>query len=274
MGGGSSSHAIEAFTRHQEFRRFSPATTKRRRASLTSLARFIAPLTLLSPEVTTELLEDWLNQFAAARTRRAYASDARTFFAWARKRTLVDHDPAAELDSIRVPKTEPRPLDPALVVHAIETAPTWRIMAAIALGAFAGLRRSEVAALRVDDIRMFTRPPSIVVRQGKGAKDRVVPIVPLLADVLALGAPTTGRLLGVSSQVIAHDTCRHLAHLGCNATFHQLRHTFGTEAARVLGGNVVLVGKLMGHTTADTTLGYIGLNGGDWGALGAMYRAS
>jgi len=42
-----------------------------------------------------------------------------------------------------------------------------------------------------------------------------------------------------------------------------IRHAYGTELARVLDGNVVAVGRAMGHSSPQTTMGYIGWNGGD-----------
>jgi len=41
-------------------------------------------------------------------------------------------------------------------------------------------------------------------------------------------------------------------------TPHQLRHYFGSEAARWSGGNIILVSQLMGHENTNTTMGYIG----------------
>ena len=35
-----------------------------------------------------------------------------------------------------------------------------------------------------------------------------------------------------------------------------MRHTFGTELARQLGGNLLAVARLMGHSSTETTKGY------------------
>ena len=62
--------------------------------------------------------------------------------------------------------------------------------------------------------------------------------------------------------------------VGLDATFHQLRHTFGTEAMGALGGNVKAVADLMGHESVETTMGYVGGIEFDLEALRTMYVAS
>ncbi len=260
---GEMSTAIDAFARYQEFRRFSPATIDRRRASLTSLARFLHPAGL--GDATTELLEEWLTTFAAPRTRNAYRSDVRAFYAWARKRGVVGHDPAAELDSIRVPRTLPRPLDGVVVRTLIDAAPSWRIRTALALAAYAGLRRSELAHLDAEDVHLDSRPPILVVRNGKGGKDRIVPVHPALGALLA--ERRRGPVFVVGSKRIAEEVGAHMRRHGVHASLHQLRHSFATEAMRGSGGNVPLVMHLMGHASPETTMGYAGWAGGDAGPV-------
>ena len=63
----------------------------------------------------------------------------------------------------------------------------------------------------------------------------------------------------------------HLARCGVTATPHQLRHTFGTEFARVSNGNLVQLAALMGHDSIDTTMGYVGWAGDGADAVGRMY---
>ena len=50
---------------------------------------------------------------------------------------------------------------------------------------YSGLRESEVVNLRVDDVHLDTEHPYLRVRDGKGQKDRTVPIVPLSLKCLA-----------------------------------------------------------------------------------------
>ena len=115
-----------------------------------------------------------------------------------------------------------------------------------------------------------TTPPVLVVRHGKGGKDRAVPIHPTLAPLLA-GLPA-GPLIEVRPGTLGHKVARHLRAHGVDATLHKLRHTFGTEAARATNGNLLIVADLMGHSSTLTTQGYVKLVGvSTSAAVGMMY---
>lgn len=247
---------IDKFEAYQTMRGQSPLTVKRRRNALQSFARFIAPATL--GEATLADIEEWLATKAAARTRHAYRSDLRVFYDWAVKRGLLEANPAVLVDPIKVPKTLPRPIGPEVV--AALTVGTVRAQRAVALGLFAGLRCAEIAALDAEDIDRHAGV--LVVRDGKGGKDRVLPLHPRLA-VLLRGAPRSGPIFArygrpVSSAAISRLIARQFERCGIDATPHQLRHTFGTELARRAHGNLVAMATLMGHGSTETTKGYVG----------------
>lgn len=255
---------IEQFGRYQHGRGFSAATIKRRRLTLTSLQAFLAPKTLA--EATTMDLEEFLASKPAARTRHAYRSDLRTFYTWAIKRDLLTTDPAAGLDSIKVPKALPRPLGDEARTLLFHGDRVTRQM--VALGLFAGLRCAEIAALRGEDVWIHGDECSVIVRDGKGGKDRSIPMSSELRDVLGK-VPSSGPLFPgrggrrqVTPGTVSARIRRHLARAGIDATPHQLRHTFGTAVARRSGGDVVLTAAWMGHGSTDTTMGYIRLTAG------------
>src|SRR3954462_4441406 len=80
------------------------------------------------------------------------------------------------------PKTLPVVLSPAEVARFFEAIPGLKHRALLMTAYAAGLRVSEVVALRVDDIdsqRMVIR-----VRQAKGRKDRYVMLSPRLLELL------------------------------------------------------------------------------------------
>ena len=130
----------------------------------------------------------------------------------------------------------------------------------------AGLRRSELPCLRVEDIdpqRMLLR-----VRQGKGRKDRYVPLSRTLLDALLaagrLGQPQgwlfPGRRPGqyVSGQTAA-CICRRAAKAAgiCKrVSLHTLRHSFATHLLEA-GVDVRTIQMLMGHAKLSTTAIYI-----------------
>lgn len=246
-----------AFAAYQAGLAMSPATIRRRDVTLRAFARHLHPAPLTS--ATAELVEEFIHRHRAPATRRAYRADLNAFYRWAVRRRLVDTNPVADTDPIRVPRTLPRPVDAAQVRHLIASAPDWDTTIGIALAAYAGLRLAEIGNLDRADISLHTDPAMLVVRRGKGAKDRAVPIhhelVPMLAHLAA------GPVISVKARTLGAKVARHNRAQGVDATIHQLRHTFGTEAARAANGNLLIVGELMGHTSIETTRGYTKLVG-------------
>ena len=251
--------ALSPFSSWQRQRGFSAATIKRRRVSISAFGRWMHPATLA--QATTMDVEEWLATFRHPGTRHAYRSDLATFYRWANRRNVLSNNPMIDTDPIKVPRSLPRPVSPEAVRSLIDAAPEQWVGTAIALAAYAGLRRAEVAALDWEDVNLHGSPPLLMVRCGKGSKDRIVPIHPELGR--RLGAPRRGSVVGHSVEVIGARVAQHLRACGVDATMHQLRHTFGTELCRVSGGNLILTGSLMGHESPDTTKGYVGWAGGD-----------
>lgn len=259
-----------AFGRYQRTRGLSTATIRRRAVSIHQFGTHIHPLPLT--DATGDLVDGWLGEFRCAATRRAYRSDLSAFYCWAAKRDLCTN-PVLKTDSIRVPKPLPRPV-PASYLPAILAAAPPDVALMVALAAYAGLRRAEIAALDAGDIDLTSLAPTLAVRSGKGNKDRIVPVHPALAKMLR-SRPRHGALFTVNAATVGNKIAAHLRSLGIEATGHKLRHSFGTELARTTEGNVVLIAALMGHSDISTTMRYVGWAGGPrTAAVDAMYPAA
>jgi len=130
------------------------------------------------------------------------------------------------------------------------------------LGALAGLRIGEIAALDATSMQLDADPPTLVVRDGKWGKDRIVPLHPRLIPMLRGQSGwifPNGQGGHVLPATISYRLKRLLEEAGIpRFTMHQLRHYFGSEAARWSSGNIVLVAALMGHEDTNTTMGYVG----------------
>jgi len=193
------------------------------------------------------------------------------FYSWAVRRRQVRVNPVADTDRIRVPRGLPRPVNAELVRALIELAPDRETELAIALAAYAGLRRAEVAALTRDDIVLGVNPV-LYVRGGKGGRDRVVPLHPELQALLE--RLPAGLVCGHQAQAIGKKVATHMRSLGVEATMHQLRHTFATEAARV-SPDLLAVRELLGHASLATTERYTLLTGTRTAAtVAGMYGAA
>jgi site-specific recombinase XerD len=129
----------------------------------------------------------------------------------------------------------------------------------------AGLRVSEVAALRVDDIdsrRMVLR-----VRQGKGRQDRYVMLSPKLLDLLRAywkaARPRTwlfpgldpDRPISIAAVMKACRRARRAAGLEKHVTVHTLRHSFATHLLEA-GTDLRTIQVLLGHHSPRTTALY------------------
>jgi site-specific recombinase XerD len=156
-------------------------------------------------------------------------------------------------------------LSPEEVVRLLEAAPGVKYKAAFSVAYGAGLRVSEVVALKVSDIdseRMMLR-----VEQGKGRKDRHAMLSPLLLELLrdwwriarpkAWLFPGRDPLQPLSTRQInrACHAAADMARITKRVTPHTLRHSFATH---LLEQNVDIrvIQVLLGHAKLDTTALY------------------
>lgn len=252
---------IQRFCAHLRFRNLSATTLRRRRGCIQRFEAFIAPTPLEA--ATSDDIEQFLATKTAPQTRHAYRSDLRVFYRWLTDKDIITVSPAAKVASIKVPKCLPRPIPTGDALGAL-TFGSRHVRRMVALALYAGLRCHEIAQLQAEDVYLHTDPPLVVVRRGKGAKDRSIPMHPILAGLLA-DLPSSGPVFPgrsgptIQPQTVSRAIGEHLARCGIDATPHQLRHSFGTELARKSGGNLVLVAEWMGHESATTTMGYVKL---------------
>jgi len=137
-----------------------------------------------------------------------------------------------------------------------------RLLLATAYGA--GLRVSEVVALRARDLDFASR--TIHIKQAKGKKDRISilseRIVKGLGDLTAgkLGrafvfeSQRGGKLTTTTAQKVFHQAKKR-AGIIKPATFHSLRHSFATHLLED-GVDVRYVQELLGHSNIRTTQRY------------------
>ena len=194
------------------------------------------------------------------------------------------HNPAAA--ALRTPRLEqrlPRPLAEAQIEVLLEE-PTdadlapWVVRRDLALFLLlygAGLRIGEALGLEraaVGDVPAALRSLTVT---GKGGKQRLVPILPAIAEALAdylescphplhRGAPLFVGVRGkrLQSAVVRRrmQHLRRLAGLPENATPHALRHSFATHLLAG-GADLRVIQELLGHASLSTTQGYTAVEG-------------
>ena len=181
------------------------------------------------------------------------------------KVTLGRSDIVNHTQFVREPRKLPVVLSPEEVARLLDAAPGLKYKAALSVAYGAGLRVSEVVALKVSDIdseRMVIR-----VEQGKGRKDRYVMLSPHLLELLRAwwkAARPQGWLFPGQDRVNPLTTrqlnrachaAAHMAELDKNVSLHTLRHSFATH---LLEQNVDIrvIQVLLGHAKLDTTALY------------------
>jgi integrase/recombinase XerD len=112
-------------------------------------------------------------------TLRQWLSCVRGFFAWMNQTGRLVHDPAERLQLPRKTQTLPHVLNESEIAELIETADTnttlgLRDRALMEVLYATGIRLAEAHKLDLYDIDTSTGV--LIVRQGKGGRDRVVPL--------------------------------------------------------------------------------------------------
>lgn len=229
----------------------SRGTLRLKRHHLLSLAKVVDLLTATEDDLVGYLSRDgWKPE-----TRKSARSTIRGFYAWAHRRGVVEDNPAAYLRAVRVPTGRPRPVPEAGVKEALANASGEQKLMVL-LAAYAGLRVSEIASLRVDALTSHGLRVT-----GKGGKERIVPVHP---SVLAPLAEQIVRCAGewvfpspVTGSHVQYDYIykRIKAALGGVYTPHQLRHRFATQAYKGTQ-DLRAVQELLGHSSPNTTVRY------------------
>lgn len=180
--------------------------------------------------------------------------------------TLQRTDLLPNLPYQRRPKTLPTVLSRAEVQRLFDAVPPGPYRLLFRLTYAAGLRISEVTQLRVSALD-FARGV-VLVRQGKGRKDRLVPLPRTLRDDLLTLArqrrpddfvfPSRqggGARHVASTQRFLKRIVRVCGFTG-HVTPHTLRHSYATHLLEA-GTDLLTIQKLLGHRSLSTTTGYL-----------------
>jgi site-specific recombinase XerD len=133
---------------------------------------------------------------------------------------------------------------------------------------FAGIRKQELLNLKFADVDIVNL--TIFIRQGKGAKDRIIPMSYTLAQTLQKYITERSRLrktgpdffssLRFDTGLTANGLRRIVEHFrNCSGIFftvHKLRHTFATLMLEG-GCDIYSLSKMMGHSDIKTTTIYL-----------------
>lgn len=163
-------------------------------------------------------------------------------------------------------------LNPAALRKVIYGTESFRDRCILKTFAQTGIRRTELSSLDVRDLDLDRR--RIRIREGKGAKERLLPITDELASDLShlIGKRRTGPLF-LSQRGLAvspRQVNRIVAEAGERAgvknpnpkyngrlTCHLFRHSFA-RAWKAKGGSIESLAKILGHSSTSTTVDLYG----------------
>lgn len=175
------------------------------------------------------------------------------FWRWAMREGLIDRNPADWLPKVRQAKPMAVVVPEADLYRLLrEAEPHMRRM--VALAAMAGLRSAEIASVKWTDV---DRDSGVLwVREGKGRKDRSVP---LSAGLLAeLGDPDDGGpIIGkeMTAKAVSMALGRYLRSKGSDFTAHKLRARYLTRFLAATG-DAVAAAQVAGHSDLSSITRY------------------
>jgi len=220
-----------------------------------------------------EFIDFLLDRRLSPQTINSHLIAIRSFYRYLQEDEQLQIDnPVVPGLSLRLPKPLPRFLQDSEVRAFFGVISKPRDLAIFMLMLRAGLRVEEVANLTLGAVDH--RRSQLMVRCGKGAKDRLVYLYDDVADALAAYLelrPETGepRIFLVekgsykgqplSVRGIQKRAEYYSEKCGVHVSCHQLRHTMATDLLNV-GADIATIQYLLGHSRITTTLRYARLS--------------
>jgi len=209
-------------------------------------------------------------QPASQATVLDYYRTLKTFFGWLEREQLMQNNPFVNLKTPKMHRKVIQALTATEVERMLDmcsgkTALDVRNKAILSMLLDTGLRVAELSSLTLDDVDMHTG--SIIVRHGKGGKQRVVHIgskaQKALWKYITLYRRSESKSLFINRASEPLDVAGVkilIKRLGERAKVsvspHKLRHTFAISYLRA-GGDVFSLQYLLGHSTLQMTQRYL-----------------
>lgn len=295
--------ALEQFLSYLAARNYSIYTIEHRAITTTAFIAWASMLGIDNPQdVSCEVIERYrMHLFErrksngeplGLRTQTVRLVALRSFFRWMAREKIIAADPTAELElprgEQRLPAVilSPAEVNCVLALPNIATTLGLRDRAILETFYVTGIRRLELARLRLQDVDHARR--LLLVRKGKGGKDRVVPTGErALAWLLAYQANARPKLLREAETQALFLTSRgtpvhpkklteRIGHyvvaaaLNKRGSCHLFRHAAATHMLEN-GADIRFIQALLGHESLESTRIYTHVS---IGPLAAVHAAT
>jgi integrase/recombinase XerD len=266
-------------------RNYSPQTVKGRRTYLGFFVTWCTEHGLVEPsEVTKPVIERYQRHLyhhrkkngdpLSFRGQHAQLVPVRSFFKWLARQNYILYNPASEMELPKLEKRLPKHVLSSGEAEAVLALPDIRepigIRDRAMLETFysTGMRRAELIGLKLFDLD-FDRG-TLMIRQGKGKKDRMVPIGErallwirkYLDNVrVSLCIEPDNGVLFLTAEGDAFSTYRmtqlvrdyvNASNIGKKGACHLFRHTCATLMLEG-GADIRFIQQLLGHAELSTT---------------------
>jgi len=283
---------VRRYLEWRQVRNYSPRTVANNHSSLGQFVQWCEARGLSKPsQVTKPLLERYQRHLSflpgrgcagslmSFRSQHLRLVAVRGFFSWLVKQNALLSNPASDLELPRLPERLPKDIltareaEQVLLQPDVSTAVGLRDRAMLEVLYSTGMRRAEVLGLQLGDID--AERGTVMIRQGKGRRDRMVPIgerasqwveryrtaarpelvKAALGEERTLFVSTLGEPLDadwLTQKVRGYVTA---ADLGKSGSCHLFRHTMATLMLEN-GADIRHIQEMLGHRNLETTQVY------------------
>lgn len=254
----------------------SPKTIKGYIYELTAFNNYLVRkinMPVIVQDITAKIINDYslyllTDKNYAPSSRRRIVIIQKAYFTYAYNEGITEGKLSMKILSVKMPHKERKYLTAEEVQEFLVNVENKLIRTAIETLYYTGMRISECCNLKLEDVDM--RNKIIHVVNGKGGKDRSIPICNKLYDIFIdyinnwridsdsfFVTEKTGAL-GVST--VEHTVAKVRDKLGWkHITPHTFRHSFASSLVEK-DVNLLKISKLLGHSDLKTTQIYIHTN--------------
>ncbi len=276
---------INEHVMHLKVRNYAADTVSQREKYLRWFAIWCAERSLTKPnEITKPILERYQrhlylyrnekDQPMSFRSQYQHLSHVKAWYKWLARDNRVLYNPASELEMPKVGRRLPKAVLSAKEAEVVLSKPDLndpcgvRDRAMLEVFYSCGIRRRELANLQLYDIDAERK--TLMVRQGKGKKDRLIPIGKRALEwidrylhesrpILLINTKEQTLFLSTLGQPLEPDSLTEYvrryvdtADIGKKGSCHLFRHTMATLMLEN-GADIRYIQAMLGHADLSTT---------------------